>query len=192
VVGLFRWNFILSEIGESNTASTVSLTHPRPFFTNNNNTDSNNNNKNGYYNNSKTCRAGPVYTTATPVGISLDGNREAETLFPVLHTHDCFLLLLLLLLLTITTMIIMLKIVASCGLVVLGELHSMGICEAHRPPTVSIDPHRLKPTWGIHINVLRWRTRRDTNSVFRLVHHVYDMNMYIFKVAVVTKQANSE
>jgi len=30
------------------------------------------------------------------------------------------------------------------------------------------------------------------NSVFRLVYPVYDMNTYMFKVAVFTKQAKSE
>jgi len=49
-----------------------------------------------------------------------------------------------------------------------------------------------EPTWGIRIDVFLWRTRRNMNSAFRLVYPVYDMNTYIFKVAVVTKQAKPE
>jgi len=48
------------------------------------------------------------------------------------------------------------------------------------------------PTWGIRIDVFLWRTRRNMNSVFRLVNPVYHMNTYLFKVAVLTKQAKSE
>jgi len=49
-----------------------------------------------------------------------------------------------------------------------------------------------RPNWGIHINVFRWRIRRNMNSASRLVYPVYGMNTYIFKVAVFTKQAKSE
>jgi len=48
------------------------------------------------------------------------------------------------------------------------------------------------PTWGIRIDVFLWRTRRNMNRVFRLVNPVYDMNTYIFKVTVFTKQTKSE
>jgi len=36
---------------------------------------------------------------------------------------------------------------------------------------------------------LLWRSHRNTNSVFRLVCPVYDLNTHVFKVNVLTKQA---
>jgi len=42
------------------------------------------------------------------------------------------------------------------------------------------------------IHVFLWRNHKDMNSVFRLVHPVYAMNTYIFKVNVFTKQAKYE
>jgi len=71
-------------------------------------------------------------------------------------------------------------------------LKNRGLGDPHRgEPNRRLTPDS-DPTRGIRINVFLWRTRRNTNSVFRLVNPVYDMNTYIFKVAVFTKQAKSE
>jgi len=42
------------------------------------------------------------------------------------------------------------------------------------------------------INVFLWRSHRHANRVWCLVHPVFDMNTYICKVNVFTKQAKSE
>ena len=48
------------------------------------------------------------------------------------------------------------------------------------------------PTWGIRIHVFLRRRHRNTNSVFRLVYPVYDMDTYIDTSIVFTEQAQSE
>ena len=37
--------------------------------------------------------------------------------------------------------------------------------------------------------VFPWRSHNNTNRVFRLVHPIYDLNTYMFKVNVFTKLA---
>jgi len=42
------------------------------------------------------------------------------------------------------------------------------------------------------IHVFLWRSHKIFNTIFRLVNPVYDMDRYIFKVNVFTKQAKHE
>jgi len=52
------------------------------------------------------------------------------------------------------------------------------------------EPAPLGLTQGSH--VFLGRSHKKTNTVFRLVNPVYDMDMYMFKVTVFTKQAKYE
>jgi len=40
-----------------------------------------------------------------------------------------------------------------------------------------------------YINVFQWRKHKNMNTVFRLINPAYDMDTYIFKLNVFTKQA---
>jgi len=48
------------------------------------------------------------------------------------------------------------------------------------------------PTCWIDIHVFLWYSHINTNTVFRLVNPVYNMDTYLFKVTVFTKQAKYE
>jgi len=48
------------------------------------------------------------------------------------------------------------------------------------------------PTCLIDIHVFLWRNHTNMNHISRLIHSVYDMETYIFKVNVFTKQAKYE
>jgi len=61
-----------------------------------------------------------------------------------------------------------------------------------RSMQITAAPTGSTPTCWIGIHVFLWRNRKNMNNVFRMVNTVYDMDTYIFKVNVFTKQANYE
>ena len=61
-----------------------------------------------------------------------------------------------------------------------------------RPQVNGVSFTSQNHTCRIDIHVFLWRNRKNMNHVFRLVNPAYDMDTYICKLNVFTKQANYE
>jgi len=66
------------------------------------------------------------------------------------------------------------------------------LCDAPAPSSAGAAAEGWRPTCWIYIHVFLWRSYKNTNTVFRRIHPVYNMNTDIFKAHLFTKQAKYE